>query len=208
MASIVKGDLVEFRTGFGGVWQAGYVETIEPHQIQVRAIKGQRLHTIRLGGQGRKGKVRPLTGARCVETVSGARAAALPPITPALRVVRTGPAELHAVPAPRPRYRSGAYLAFVRTHPCCRCAAPDPSDAHHQGARGVGQKADDYLTVPLCRPCHQEVTDTGALPGLDRGATELLILRTQVALLSDWSHSAEALVADHVDVPVLRRCAS
>lgn len=50
--------------------------------------------------------------------------------------------------------RADHYLAFVRELPCARCKAPPPSDPHHFGPRGVGEKCDDYRTVPLCRLCH------------------------------------------------------
>lgn len=205
---ITVNDLVEFRLSFRGRWEKGYVEEIAPHIYKIRTLAGV-LRTVKLGGEGRGGKVRALTGARCVGTVSGARAAALPSITHCLpRRVQAGPAELQAVPRPRSRYRSPVYLAFVRARPCCSCGTAGPSDPHHDGERGVGQKADDYACVPLCRRCHKTVTDTNALPGLDRAETQLLVLRTQVALLSDWAADGEALFAEHVAVPVLARCAS
>lgn len=73
-------------------------------------------------------------------------------------------------PAPR---RSKAYLAFVRKLDCCNCGTPGPSDPHHEGKRGVGQKTSDLLVVPLCRRCHSIYTDENQLPqcvdGKDRG---------------------------------------
>lgn len=65
-------------------------------------------------------------------------------------------------------------------------AAPAPSDAHHTGRRGVGQKADDYGAVPLCRACHRAVTDRHELPGRDRPQTELLFAQTARDLLIGW----------------------
>jgi len=50
--------------------------------------------------------------------------------------------------------RAGHYLAFVRELPCSLCRTDPPSDPHHFGKRGLGQKTDDYRTVPLCRNCH------------------------------------------------------
>lgn len=74
------------------------------------------------------------------------------------------------------------FLAYVRTLPCCNCAAPSPSDPHHEGPRGVGQKTHDVLAVPLCRPCHRIYTDTNRLPdgqGRQRSrADTLVVLRT------------------------------
>jgi len=53
--------------------------------------------------------------------------------------------------------RSEAYLSYVRSLPCCHCAAEGPNDAHHLigfGRGTMGGKADDMLAVPLCRECH------------------------------------------------------
>lgn len=55
---------------------------------------------------------------------------------------------------PKPPLRSGAYLAWVRTHACVGCLRPGPSDAHHVGREGMGQKVHDFRCVPLCRICH------------------------------------------------------
>ena len=93
-------------------------------------------------------------------------------------------------PAPR---RSKSYLAFVRKLDCCNCGTPGPSDPHHEGKRGVGQKTSDMLVVPLCRRCHSAITDENQLPqcvdGKDRGRfdreTSLRILHgAQVDLLT------------------------
>lgn len=50
--------------------------------------------------------------------------------------------------------RAPHYLAFVRELPCCVGGCGAPSDAHHYGPRGVGQKTDDYRTAPVCRWHH------------------------------------------------------
>ena len=50
----------------------------------------------------------------------------------------------------------------------------------------MGQKADDYGAVPLCRACHRAVTDRGELPGRDRPQTELLLAQTARDLLIGW----------------------
>ena len=115
---------------------------------------------------------------------------------------------LVAQPRPRARFRCPVYLAYVRARPCCACGLPGPSDPHHAGPRGVGQTADDCTAVPLCRPCHRHVTDTNALPGLTLEYSRVRLLEAQVQLLSEWVAGQEELVADHVDVPILKRCAS
>lgn len=53
------------------------------------------------------------------------------------------------------RVRDPKHLAWVRTLDCCHCARRSPSEAHHDTKeRGMGQKADDTRTIPLCRSCH------------------------------------------------------
>jgi hypothetical protein len=53
------------------------------------------------------------------------------------------------------KYR--AYLNWVKSLDCCYCGAP-ADDAHHiigvGNFSGMGMKAPDYLSVPVCRGCH------------------------------------------------------
>lgn len=63
----------------------------------------------------------------------------------------------------KPRVESRAYLAFIRALPCIACACEgrttygcDPAHVSFIGSRGLGSKVDDALTVPLCRPHHDE----------------------------------------------------
>lgn len=81
-----------------------------------------------------------------------------------------GPVAQPKPPAPR---RSKSYLAYVRKLDCCNCGTPGPSDPHHEGKRGVGQKTSDMLVIPLCRRCHSIYTDENQLPrcvdGKDKG---------------------------------------
>lgn len=55
-------------------------------------------------------------------------------------------------------------LARIRQLPCIRCLAPPPSQACHanwatdffkDGGKGMGIKASDAYTIPLCNACHQ-----------------------------------------------------
>lgn len=62
--------------------------------------------------------------------------------------------------------RAPHYLAFVRQQNCCRCGADPRSDPDHIGPRGMGQKTDDYRTVPLCRRCH-DLRHQGKLDDFD-----------------------------------------
>ena len=56
-------------------------------------------------------------------------------------------------------WRSKKYLAWVRQQPCIRCGAE--AEPHHLkgigNMGGVGQKAPDWATMPLCRRCHDDM---------------------------------------------------
>ena len=55
------------------------------------------------------------------------------------------------------KWRSKKYLDFVRTQPCAICGRPS-DHAHHiigiGGMGGMGTKAPDYMTMPLCVAHH------------------------------------------------------
>lgn len=57
---------------------------------------------------------------------------------------------------PQSPARAPHYLAYVRQQTCAFCGADPPNSAHHEGPRGMGQKTDDYRTIPLCVKCHHE----------------------------------------------------
>lgn len=58
---------------------------------------------------------------------------------------------------PKPRtWRSAKYLTFIRSLPCAACGAGGPSEAHHEGSRGMGIKASDATAISMCRFCHQK----------------------------------------------------
>ena len=50
-------------------------------------------------------------------------------------------------------------LKQIRALPCVRCLAPPPSQACHANwgefGKGMGIKASDDYTIPLCPSCHQ-----------------------------------------------------
>lgn len=79
--------------------------------------------------------------------------------------------------------RDPKYLEHVRERPCCICGASPPSDPHHFGPRGMGQKADDRRTVPLCREHHDEWHTRGRIGLSSRVATEAAFYRAQVDAL-------------------------
>jgi hypothetical protein len=57
-------------------------------------------------------------------------------------------------------YRSKAYLEYVSGLVCCGCGQP-ADEAHHVISAGIGggmgTKASDFLTLPVCRKCHDEI---------------------------------------------------
>lgn len=55
--------------------------------------------------------------------------------------------------------KDARWLNFIRSLPCCMCLKPAPSEAHHSLAHkpGLGMKASDHHTIPLCggpQGCH------------------------------------------------------
>jgi hypothetical protein len=60
-------------------------------------------------------------------------------------------------------FRSENWRRAVASLPCCRCFKEGPSQAAHVNHRGkgLGLKAPDCWTFPLCPECHREF-DQGA----------------------------------------------
>ncbi|MGO2307015.1 MAG: DUF968 domain-containing protein [Providencia sp.] len=57
------------------------------------------------------------------------------------------------------RWTSEKYLKWVKSQPCCICNSI-ANDAHHligYGQGGMGTKAHDLFTIPLCRVHHDEL---------------------------------------------------
>lgn len=102
------------------------------------------------------------------------------PSPPPARTVRVDGRPV-ALPKPTPPLSCEAYLAWVRKMPCCFCSAPPPSDPHHYGPRGVGQKTDDLRVAPLCRPCHDVLHSQPLTPRIRE-----VLLAAQVDLLVRW----------------------
>src|SRR5512142_103221 len=60
---------------------------------------------------------------------------------------------------PKP-IRDPRYLAWIRTLPCIVCASTRRIEAAHVGPHGLGQKASDRSTVPLCPKHHRTADDS------------------------------------------------
>ena len=102
-------------------------------------------------------------------------------VPPATRPFEPG---TRAVPKPPKPARSERYLAFVRTKPCLITGRPGPSSAHHHGPRGMGEKTDDYRTIPLCHEVHMAF-HAGRCPEL----TDEVAAAAMVELLLEYGRS-------------------
>ena len=73
----------------------------------------------------------------------------------------TGQAPRQKAPKVRRNTKAGReYMNRVKQLPCVICQAPPPSDAHHVFHDRFGTlKADDFMTVPLCKIHHQDGPD-------------------------------------------------
>lgn len=77
----------------------------------------------------------------------------------------------------RTRAEDSKYTRWVKTRPCCGCGARS-DDPHHiigHGQGGMGTKAHDFFTIPLCRQCHDALHDDVAAWEAEHGSqVELL----------------------------------
>lgn len=191
------GDTITFRV-VGGT-RTAIVESNEGNSIIARQEKnGRRVHVNRSAIVGVKKAVLP-------EEEAAMRPANVRPLFPpfpsklpleSLEGLKKAPsartlAPLRAVPKDAPADREAAYLDFVRSHPCTFCHAPGPSDAHHWGHRGVGQKTSDYRTLPLCRKHHDYYHHHGRFPAMDALTTKLAQQAAQLDLLIAWIRKAK-----------------
>lgn len=74
------------------------------------------------------------------------------------------------------------YITKIKNMPCALCSASAPSDAHHlREGMGMAQRNSDYLTIPLCKDCHQ-----GSHNGI-HGARALwnVLKKTELDLLAE-----------------------
>ena len=94
-------------------------------------------------------------------------------------VVAAARRDVAPIVKPEPPEKCEAWLKYVRTLPCCNCGQSAPSEAHHEGKKGVAQKVRDTLAVPLCVVCHRVLTDANTLPNPTFGGFEGLRTREE-----------------------------
>ncbi|ELI8004018.1 DUF968 domain-containing protein [Yersinia enterocolitica] len=73
----------------------------------------------------------------------------------ALKIDDEPPASFMRIPK-RQRWESKKWLRWVKSQQCCGCgsSADDPHHIIGHGQGGMGTKAHDLFTIPLCRSCH------------------------------------------------------
>ncbi len=75
------------------------------------------------------------------------------------------------------RAEDSKYTRWVKTRPCCGCGERS-DDPHHiigHGQGGMGTKAHDFFTIPLCRKCHDALHEDVAAWEAEHGSqVELL----------------------------------
>lgn len=59
------------------------------------------------------------------------------------------------MPSTRKPERDPQYLKFIRSLFCMVCSRQWGIEAAHFGPHGIGQKASDLDTLPLCHRCHR-----------------------------------------------------
>lgn len=88
------------------------------------------------------------------------------------------PATFFARPK-RIRWVSPQFLVWVKNQPCLCCGQP-ADDAHHLigwGQGGVGTKAHDIFTIPLCRKHHRQLHENPQAFEHEYGTQPVLIIR-------------------------------
>ncbi len=94
---------------------------------------------------------------------------------------RLTPLRRYTRPRPRKRRKTpvsgsdAAYRAYILTQPCVICRRHGfrqcaPTEGHHYGPRGLGQKVPDRRLLPLCTPHHR--TGAAAIHVLGRRFAE------------------------------------
>ncbi|MBX9495061.1 DUF968 domain-containing protein [Yersinia enterocolitica] len=73
----------------------------------------------------------------------------------ALKIDDEPPASFMRIPK-RQRWESKKWIRWVKSQQCCGCgsSADDPHHIIGHGQGGMGTKAHDLFTIPLCRLCH------------------------------------------------------
>lgn len=61
------------------------------------------------------------------------------------------------------------YASWIRRQPCAMCGRPGPCQVHHRTGSGMGLRAKDRDSMPLCAKCHGELHSlSGRFKDFDR----------------------------------------
>lgn len=94
------------------------------------------------------------------------------------------------------RFRSPAYLAWVKSQPCVYCAQP-ADDPHHViglwQLSGMGLTAPDNFAVGLCRPHHDLVHRE---PSIQPAQADWLLWTLNKALTEQWPDETRAALLE------------
>lgn len=90
------------------------------------------------------------------------------------------------VPKPKPPWRSSAYMAHVRTFPCC-VSGYQAEEAHHHGPHAMGRKGPDWTCIPLTHEVHDRFHTKGTfIDGMSREQTDAHAIKAQVRCMTAW----------------------
>jgi hypothetical protein len=180
-------------TGSGKPWR-GTVKSVKPkgYGVEPDGSRGEIVHVP-------ERKAKP-------ESSSKKTAPLIPPVGISIGEIKNSSVimatmDMRPLPKPQEPARSIPYMRWVKRHDCMHCGAFMPSDPDHYGDHGMAQKCSDFLTVALCRKCHDARTATNCLPGRTRAETHQIMLGAQAVLMQE---ALELLPLD-VRVDVLAR---
>ena len=100
------------------------------------------------------------------------------------------------VPKPKPPWRSSAYMAHVRTFPCC--VSGDPAEeAHHHGKHAMSRKGPDWLCIPMTSNMHEYFHRTGTFMSRTRVETDAHAIKAQIECMTAWceAHGLDYMTA-------------
>lgn len=94
------------------------------------------------------------------------------------------------------RLESRAFLSFAHEQygPCCMCKERPWAELHHYGAKGMGQRCDDYEVARVCHECHENVQGKRAAYFARTGLYSMLsaMQTDNIELLKAWAANLEA----------------
>jgi hypothetical protein len=103
-----------------------------------------------------------------------------------------------------PRLHDNSHLVFMRGLSCCACGNNTSTEAAHvrmaceraaKRAIGIGEKADDAWTVPLCSACHRLQHEIGEAAFWRHVGTDPIFLCLALYRVSGDTEAGEQIIA-------------